>query len=173
MFWQFYSESPYFRETDYTPEIFLEQHYREHWLGRYGVVHQSNGRGIPMERSWNRVYAQGIYSDHNWMLSVKPWTEIFQHESASLHNPDIERYMGHGEISYAYKTQNDIVFSTMFRNNLESGFKRGAEEFNVSFPLHGHFKGYVRVFSGYGQSLIEYNHYTNAIALGFVLNDWI
>ncbi|MFN7095894.1 MAG: phospholipase A, partial [Burkholderiales bacterium] len=26
---------------------------------------------------------------------------------------------------------------------------------------------------GYGQSMIEYNHYTNSIGIGIALNDWI
>jgi len=34
-------------------------------------------------------------------------------------------------------------------------------------------KGYVQVFSGYGQSLIDYNRYTNGVGIGFALSDWI
>ncbi len=171
--WQFYAKSQYFRETDYMPEVFLEQHYGKHWLGRYAIVHQSNGRGIPMERSWNRVYAEGIYSNHNLMISVKPWWLVFQHASSTVHNPDITHYMGHGRILMAYKMSNNIVLSLTSRNNVESNFKRGYEEVDMSFPLFGHFKGYIKVVSGYGQTLIEYNHYTNAVGIGVVLNDWI
>ncbi len=173
MLWQVYTRSPYFRETNYEPEVFLEQHYGKHWTARYSLVHQSNGRGIPMERSWNRIYAEAIYSGNNWFVSAKPWVGIAAHQSATMHNPDIMHFMGHGRFLYAYKMPNNLVLTLMSRNNLESGFKRGAEEVDFSFPITGHFKGYVRFFSGYGQSLIEYNHYTNAVGIGFVLNDWI
>ena len=44
---------------------------------------------------------------------------------------------------------------------------------NMVFPLVNHFHGYVQGFSGYGQSLIEYNHYTNSASLGIAINDWI
>jgi len=173
MMWQVYANSQYFRETDYMPEIFVVQRYGTHWIGRYSIVHQSNGRGGDMERSWNRAYAETIYSGKNWMVSVKPWILIFAHESTTVHNPDIIHYMGHGEITAAIKTKDDLVFSTMVRNNVESRFQRGAEEVNLSFPIHGHFRGYVKFFSGYGQTLIEYNHYTNAVGIGIMLNDII
>lgn len=173
MMWQVYAKSQYFRETNYMPEVFVTEHYDTHWTGRYSVIHDSNGRGGDMERSWNRVYAETIYSNNNWMMSVKPWVAIFQHDSTTVHNPDILRYMGHGEVMTAYKTENDLVFSLMSRNNIESKFDRGAEEGTFSFPMHGHFRGYVKVFSGYGQTLIEYNHYTNAVGIGVMLNDVI
>lgn len=173
MMWQVYASSQYFRETDYAPEMFVTYHYDRNWTGRYSIIHQSNGRGGDMERSWNRVYADTTYSGNNWMVSVEPWTGVFESESTTLHNPDIFHYMGHGQVVAAYKTQNDLVFSAMSRNDLESRFQRGAEEVNMSFPINGHFRGYVKFFSGYGQTLIEYNHYTNAVGIGIVLNDLI
>lgn len=173
MVWQVYATSQYFRETDYMPEIFITERYNSNWIGRYSLNHQSNGRGGDMERSWNRAYAETIYSGENWMISVKPWIVIFAHESTTIHNPDIVQYMGHGEITAAIKTHSDLEFSVMTRNNVESHFSRGAEELNFSFPMHGHFRGYIRLFSGYGQTLIEYNHYTNAAGIGVTLNDII
>jgi len=59
------------------------------------------------------------------------------------------------------------------RNNFASGFSRGALELNYVFPIHQRVRGMLHLFSGYGQSLIEYNHYTNAIGLGIALSDWI
>jgi phospholipase A1 len=34
-------------------------------------------------------------------------------------------------------------------------------------------KGYVQFFNGYGQNLIEYNHRTAAIGIGFAFSDWL
>jgi phospholipase A1/A2 len=171
-YWQFYAKSQYFRETDYEPEIFWV-HHLTHFLDiDSGVVHQSNGRGGEYERSWNRVYVNLIYSRKHYMISIKPWALIFKDSSSDVHNPHIVDYMGNGRFLAAYKWNSQEV-SVMSRNNLQSGFTRGAEELTYSFPLFGHVKGYLQAFSGYGQSLIEYDHYTNGVGVGIALNDWI
>ena len=66
-----------------------------------------------------------------------------------------------------------IVFSIMSRNNLESGFQRGALQLSWSFPLFKwpYLKGYVQYFTGYGESLIDYDHYVNTIGFGLSLTD--
>jgi phospholipase A1 len=171
-YWQVYANSQYFRETDYEPELFFTRQEANDFSWRLGIVHQSNGLGGEFERSWNRAYAEGIYSDEHWMVSVKPWALIFQEESSDLHNPDITHFLGHGQLQVAYKV-GDNTLSFMSRNNIESGFSRGAEELDWSFPLRGHFRGFIQFFSGYGQSLIEYNHYTSSFGIGIALNDWI
>jgi phospholipase A1 len=50
---------------------------------------------------------------------------------------------------------------------------RGALQFAWSFPIGGPFKGYVQYFYGYGDGLIDYNHVSNRISLGFILYDWM
>jgi phospholipase A1 len=171
-FWQVYAKSQYFRETNYEPEIFLRRLQTDNFSWQLGIVHQSNGRGGEYERSWNRTYLQGIYSGSNWAVQANLWALIFKAESSDLHNPQIAHYLGNGNLIMSYKF-GDMTLSLMSRNNLQSGFERGAEQLTFSFPLHGHFRGFVYAFSGYGQSLIEYDHYTNAVALGIALNDWI
>lgn len=171
-YWQFYANSQYFRETDYMPELFLSYNPNEHWLFDAGVVHESNGHGGDLERSWNRAYGKVTFAQENFAVSWKPWVLIFKGESADLHNPDIKHYMGNGQVTFAYK-QNDNVFSLMSRNNIQSGFRRGALEATWSHHLISHFSLYLQGFSGYGQSLIEYNHYTSAVGVGITLNDYL
>ncbi|MCB1788057.1 MAG: phospholipase A, partial [Gammaproteobacteria bacterium] len=67
------------------------------------------------------------------------------------------------------------VFSAMSRNNIESGFSRGAVELAWSFPLgdYPYLKGYVQYFSGYGESLIDYDQYVHRIGFGLALTDWL
>jgi phospholipase A1 len=84
--------------------------------------------------------------------------------------------MGHGEVRLAYKWDKKNVLSAMFRNNIESDFKRGTVELSWSFPLwkdYKYMKGYVQYFSGYGESLIDYDHYVNRIGIGILLTDWL
>jgi phospholipase A1/A2 len=172
-YWQFYAKSQYFRETDYEPAIFLRRHVLANAEWRLGLVHQSNGRGLPYERSWNRLFLDFRISGERWMISLKPWILVFKNDSSTLHNSDIADYLGYGRIILAYKIHHH-TFSLMSRNSFESGFKRGAVELSWSFPLFStKLKGMVQFFSGYGQSLIEYNHYTNSVGIGIALSDWI
>ena len=163
-FWQVFAEkdSSPFRETNHEPEAWLS--YRTNWnfLGltsrifQLGVSHQSNGRGGVLSRSWNRVYASAIFERDNFYFGLKPWYRIPEDDDDD-DNPDITDYLGHYELRAAYKW-GENVFSAMSRNNLESGFSRGAVELTWSFPLGDYpfLKGYIQYFNGYGESLIDY-----------------
>jgi phospholipase A1 len=60
----------------------------------------------------------------------------------------------------------------MFRNNLRLDDNRSGLELDLSFPLVNSINGYVQYFTGYGESLIDYDHYNNRISLGVVIKDW-
>ena len=66
MYWQFYAKSQYFRETDYEPEVFISDNFLKNWLLNAGAVHESNGRGGELERSWNRAYLELNFSGPQW-----------------------------------------------------------------------------------------------------------
>lgn len=177
-YWQAYNKTAFFRETDYEPELFIANEINLHLFGEWhtnflnlGAVHQSNGYGGSMERSWNRIYLELIASNDNWMISLKPWFVI--HDSA-LHryNPDIVSYLGHGQVLVAYKYYRQ-VFSVIGRSFLEHGGRRSTGEFTWSFPITSNLSGYFQVFSGYGQSLIEYDHRTNSVGIGIALSNWV
>lgn len=170
MYWQLYTDSPYFREINYMPEIFLNWHPKINWFIHGGIVHQSNGRGGEYERSWNRVFMDFIFARGNWYFSIKPWVLVFKRSTSDLHNPDIQHYLGNGRFMVAYKF-GDNEISIMSRNNLQSGFKRGALQVDVSHHIYLHFNLFMELFSGYGQSLIDYKHRTNGIGIGFSLNN--
>lgn len=178
-FWQAYNSdiSSPFRETNHQPEIWLQtQHDWElfgisNTVNTLGVAHQSNGQAAELSRSWNRVYAEILLEKEHFALLLKPWIRISE-DASSDDNPDIEDYLGHGEIHLAYK-HDDHVLTLMSRNNLESGFSKGAVEIGWSFPLfqYDYIKGYIQYFTGYGESLIDYNNYVNRIGFGVLLTD--
>jgi len=179
-FWQLYNDSSApFRETNHEPEGWVQFSPSWEFFGfknsanMVGVVHQSNGRGGTLSRSWNRIYTNFVFERGNLVLSVKPWYRIAE-DADNDDNPDITDYLGHSEIRAAYKWKKH-VFSAMSRNNLESGFENGAVELSWSFPLwdYPYLKGYVQYFSGYGESLIDYDSYVNKIGFGFAITDWL
>lgn len=180
-FWQMYNSenSRPFRETNHEPEIWAQ--FRNDWqiwglensLNTVGFVHQSNGRSGVLSRSWNRVYATFLFERGNWAFAFKPWVWLSSDKDDS-DNPDIDDYMGHGEFRAVYG-RNGHVLSTMLRNQLESGFDRGAVELSWSFPVfdYPYLKGYVQYFYGYGESLIDYDRKVNRIGLGISISDWL
>lgn len=177
-YWQAYNQTAFFRETDYEPELFLANEINFHLFKTWhinfintGLVHQSNGFGGNMERSWNRIYLEAIASSDNWMVSVKPWYVIHD-GTMNKHNPNIANYLGYGQVLIAYKFCHQ-VFSLQAHNFIQSGGKRISGEFDWSFPITPYLNGYVQLFSGYGQSLIEYNHRTNSGGIGIALSNWV
>lgn len=171
MYWQFYANSQYFRETNYEPEIFLQTPIHRNGLFHISINHQSNGRGGSLERSWNRLIAQYTYASENYMVQVNLWNLIFQGQSSDLHNPDIAHYLGYDRVTLSYKIDKLVASLTM--SNLESGLSRGHVIASLSYPLTKAIRLYGQYFNGFGQSLIEYNHRTQAAGIGIALNDWI
>ena len=177
-YWQAYNKTAFFRETDYEPELFLanEINFRlfKRWVINFinvGVVHQSNGFGNRLERSWNRIYLEAITSNDVLMFSIKPWY-VFHDSTYTFKNPDLADYLGYGEITLAYKFGAQIL-SLQMHSIFEQGGKRITGLATWSFPVTPYLYGYVQLFSGYGQSLIEYNHRTNSFGLGIALSNWI
>lgn len=180
-FWQGYNSnnSSPFRETNHEPEIWLQHSSNLHFgplrnVGNsIGLVHQSNGQGGNLSRSWNYAYVTFGFELGDFVFMVKPWYR-FQENAKDDNNASITDYLGHGELTAAWK-YGDNAFSIISRNNLESGLSRGSVQLGWSFPLfnYQYIKGYVQYFSGYGESLIDYDHYVDRLGVGFLLTDFL
>lgn len=171
MYWQVYAKSQYFRETNYEPELFVENHFSRYFAAQIGINHQSNGRGGYLERSWNRAYLQLKFTGHRWLVQLRGWTLVGEAYSSKLHNPDIAWYLGHENL--VLSRQWGQLKTSLELQNLESGLKRGYVQATFSFPILKNMALYAQFFNGYGQSLIEYNHKTTGLGIGVSLNDWI
>ena len=183
-FWQVYNKdiSAPFRETNYEPEVFWIMPVPWSILGgdatlvSLGLSHQSNGRSQPLSRSWNRVYAGLVWERWRYVFYLKTWWRVPEDEkddpldARGDDNPDIEDYMGNFEFTVAYRN-NDQEVSVLLRNNLESDENRGAIQVDWTFPLEGRYRGYVQLFNGYGESLIDYDARIERVGIGIILTD--
>ena len=175
--WQIYSYSSPFRETNYEPEIFLSFDTDFNVLGLtnrlifFGVNHQSNGMGPDLSRSWNRIFMEFIADKGNFMTGLKVWYRIPEDEEED-DNPDIDKYLGYGQIWGAYKYRKN-VFSFLFRNNLRFDHNKTGFEAGWSYPIVNTFRVYVQYYNGYGECLADYNIYSNRISVGVMINDWL
>ena len=179
--WQLYNQelSRPFRETNYQPEIFYFTPLDWQPAGGntnlvIGLEHQSNGRTQKISRSWNRIYATFIFAKDNYAVSFRPWFRIPEGdkvttpEESGNDNPDITDYMGHFELIGAYKWQ-EFEFAFTGRRNFSEN--KGGMELGMTFPLTGKLKGYVQYNQGYGESLIDYNHYQKRIGIGVAITE--
>jgi len=177
-FWQLYNfeDSSPFRETNYEPELLLNFRTRYRLLGltgrfiQVGFNHQSNGQTEPLSRSWNRIVANLGFERSHLSLLLKGWYRIPE-SAEDDDNPNMEDYLGYGELwaTYIWKKNK---FGVMVRNNLQLPENRGALQLEWGFPLIPRVSGYIQYYVGYGESLLDYNHYVNRIGVGFVLTDW-
>jgi phospholipase A1 len=174
--WQVYNgdlSSP-FRETNYMPEVFGS--YRPgidiggwQWnLLNVGFTHQSNGRADPISRSWDRVFIEGGIERENFAVLARAWTRV-RPGSYEDDNPDITDYLGYGELTGIWKA-GDSSYTLMVRGNPATG--KGAGQLTwMSRPILGPMKAYVQVFSGYGETLIDYDWNQTTFGVGVTLND--
>lgn len=108
----------------------------------------------------------------NFVLSLKPWWRIPE-PADSDNNPDIEKYMGYGELRARYKFGSQVA-SVLWRNNFRSGgSNKGAVEVGLSGPLVRQLRWYIQYFDGYGESLIDYNHADQRAGAGVLFGEWL
>lgn len=190
VWWQLYTDSGPFRETNYLPEVFVTiptAQKVDDFTGlkavTVGFLHESNGQEGYRSRSWNRIYLTGAWQWKNLFLSTRVWYRLQEDEKSQSYydglssdpnepgddNPDIEKYLGYGDIKLDYLYKNS-QFGLLFRNNLRmNGDNKGALELNYSHPITDSANTflYIKLFNGYGESLIDYNRKVTKAAIGF------
>lgn len=175
--WQAFnrSASSPFRETNYEPQLFVgwaTDYQWGDWTLRdieTGFNHQSNGRSDPTSRSWNRVYARLMAQNGNFQAQIKPWYRIPE-SSSKDDNPDITKYMGYYEAQVGYEW-GESVFTAKGHYNWNTGY--GGGELGWSYPMTKTLRFYTQLYSGYGESMIDYNFNQTRFGVGIMLNDFM
>ena len=187
--WQMlnFEHSAPFRDTNFEPEIML---YRltnmeifSGWKMRlinFGLIdHQSNGQVPPYSRSWNRSYLEFIFEKgrnyiafkawHRWKESQKEQPDAYEGDD----NPDIEEYVGHGELRIFHVGQRNNLGLTI--RNTTHGDGRGSAQIDWTFPVSDKqgLRFYAQYFKGYGEMLIDYNVKRERFGIGLMLADWL
>jgi phospholipase A1 len=179
-YWQIYDgpHSRPFRESNYNPEIFLDWRAPlgagEEWTLRYGLEHESNGQTIERTRSWNRAYLWPRYDLPGLSLSLKYWYRFPEPKKTAAtdpqgdENPNILGYLGRFEAYAAYTAGASLELSGMYRRGTLDPI--GTVELNaltdLGFDLGGSIRFIAQYFSGYGESLIDYDHRVDKFGLG-------
>ncbi len=178
--WQAFNirNSSPFRETMYEPEMIAtlgtggESGLK---LINLGWVHQSNGRSLPESRGWYRVY---LLTGWEWndMTSIllRGWKRVMEN-SVRDDNPDIIDYQGRGDLVIRWEPRDKSqAIAVLLRNNLKRTDNRGYMQIDWATPVQfgSAARMHLQMSSGYGESLIDYNHRQNTIGLGFSFREW-
>ena len=172
--WQIYNKllSRPFRETNYEPEIILNFATNFNVLGfkarmaGLSFTHQSNGRAVPLSRSWNRVIGHMAFEKKNWSVFLRGWYRLKDEEDE---NPAIADYMGRGDVQVVHFVGKNI-FSLRGVHSLRTGDNnQGLLQFDWTFPVVKNLKGHLQLMDGYGETLIDYNHRQTIIGIGVSL----
>ena len=171
-------ESRPFRETDYNPEFFYRFQPRapagREWGADLGAEHESNGRGEPDSRSWNRVYLAPFFQYGPLRAELKLWQRLKERakktpeDTGGDENPDIIDYYGYGELRLAYTSRRQHRASLMTRWNFATD--KGALQLGYSLPTGTkNLFIYGQLWTGYGESLIDYNRYITRYGIGILI----
>ncbi|MBG6072230.1 MULTISPECIES: phospholipase A [unclassified Polaromonas] len=188
-YWQLFSGniSRPFRTTDHEPElVYVYPHqialpggwnYR---LSGLGLVHQSNGQSDPLSRSWNRTYLMGaaekeLGPDSSLRLQGRIWKRINE-AAVDDNNPGIEDFVGRAELTGSWQINKANTVGVTLRHSLRSK-ARGSTRVDwlmapTSSPNYTGLRYHVQLFSGYGDSLLDYNKRRNVLSVGLSLVDW-
>ncbi len=183
-FWQIYIDSSPFRESLYNPEGFVifpvHDNYSIFQLRsvKVAMAHKSNGQpdtsevmfsdGSHMQnlsKSINYFYTT-FRLQHKTLLSDFTFLLPFPGSANLSDNPDLMHYLGYTELKMSYFVNRHMI-SGMIRGNLAT--KKGAVEITYSHPhpLNDSTYWYVKFFSGYCESLIDYNRKITKLSVGF------
>lgn len=183
-YWQLFSGdiSRPFRTTDHEPELIYVYPLNVQLPGqgrlRYGglgLVHQSNGQGLPLSRSWNRAYLMaGAQWGSEWLLQTRLWRRADE-SAANDDNPGIENTLGRAEVKLTWNPNTQHTFGMTWRHSLRTE-GNGSVRLEWLRPLNSHDKGgpgnlrlHMQIFSGYGDSLLDYNRLRTTYSLGLSL----
>jgi phospholipase A1 len=187
-YWQLFNPtlSRPFRSTDHEPELTyiypLQSAQFGTWRLRYAGVsanHQSNGQSLPLSRSWNRIIAKaGWEYGNDFAINANLWQRIPE-DAASDDNPEIADLVGRAEVAAVWNVDPLNALSMTVRHSLAANANgsvrvawwhklgtAGAAGERSGLRFH------TELFSGYGDSLLDYNRKRTVLSVGLTLLDW-
>lgn len=184
-YWQLFTPgiSRPFRSTDHEPELMYVHPLEASaagWRLRYGgigVVHHSNGQSLPYSRSWNRAYLMAGAERGPLEVQGRIWRRIDE-DPLKDDNPGISDHFGRAELRATWHANANNRFTATARHNL-SRTSRGSmrlEWFRTLWDDNdaspGGLQLHTQIFSGYGDTLLDYNRRRSVFSIGVSLADW-
>jgi phospholipase A1 len=173
-FWQLYNSdwSRQFRETNYSPELFLRKVHDVKWGNHFhliahdlGYVHESNGQIQELSRSWDRLFVRTFIYYRGFVIIPSAWYRL-KGKKENNQLPNGQEFLGHGEIRLEKNTGiGRLSFKGLITKN------QPAVEFGYSYPITETINFYLKGNYGHGVSLIDYRHEAARVGIGIVTAD--
>jgi phospholipase A1 len=176
--WDWNQPSTPFFDSSYRPELLFSRArlWTNSWLRldlAGGLQHESNGRDGADSRSLNIAYLRPtvlLGHEDRWFLSLAPRAWGYLGELTD--NPDIADYRGYFDLRAVVGTPWGVQLSTLLRAGKD--FENGSAQFDLTIPLsetflHSPLFLQVQYFTGYGESLLNYNQREDQFRVGFGL----
>ncbi|MFN6972228.1 MAG: phospholipase A [Rheinheimera sp.] len=180
--WQLWNstDSAPFRSTDYQPELIyvvpvakrfgeLGDGWRVRML-QFGVAHQSNGQSDPLSRSWNKIYGGLALDKGNFGLNWR-YHQRIPESLEEDDNRDLIDYIGSHELTATW-LPGAATAMLVWRNDL-SNLSQGSFQLDMTYPVDDRkldgLRWHLQLFSGYGETLLDYNIRQHSVGLGVML----
>lgn len=187
-YWQIFTSdlSRPFRSTDHEPELMYiyptDIELGRRWRWRYAgwsINHQSNGQSEPLSRSWNRnILMAGFERGNSLQVLARAWHRVPE-AAANDDNPDIADLVGRAEIAGYWHPDDKNTFGLTLRHSLRAQAngslklqwmrRFGGSDVDAN---HSGLRFHTQLFSGYGDSLLDYNRRRTVLSVGWSLVDW-
>ncbi|WP_086011197.1 phospholipase A [Sphingomonas sp. PAMC 26605] len=174
MFWAVDRASTPVRAQGYSPEVFVDVPVSPSLLIGGGFREDSNGGGVTNSIDVNRLYLRAHKTfdlGDRWRLALAPMVWGYFGDQGLA--PDLDRYWGYTSLGMTLGQRDGWKLAVTGRGNPGTG--KGSAEAFLSYPL-------VRIddrlprlylfsqfFTGYGETLVEYNRNVSHARFGIAL----
>lgn len=162
-FWQLgnsKNSSP-FRESNYRPEVFVLTPINNNFNFYVGYRHESNGRGGPLSRSWERIFSSLEIKNNILSSKLEGWYSFDVED-----NPDIDKYIPPWIFTLKLPVNSSIVSVS---SSYDLHYKRGYFQLEINRRITKALSLYMQYRNGYGESLIDYDLKNSRIMFGLSL----
>ena len=159
--WDLGSVSEPFHDSSYRPSVFYVMRQDRQTAWQVGYEHESNGKAGTESRSIDILFIRpmmelGSSGRYRLILAPKVWAYVDKSE-----NPDIQEYRGYADLFVLYEMQEG--FGILDGLQLSASARRGTSkhygsvQVDLSWPLGRVVYGHVQYFSGWGETILDYN----------------
>jgi phospholipase A1/A2 len=179
--WDWSAPSAPFFDTSYQPAFLYSQErffgggerdkFRFDW--QMGLQHESNGQAEPDSRSLNIAFVRPTVvfgRNDSFQLTLQP--RVWAYIGGLSENRDLDDYRGYGDLRVVLGWRRGLQLATTGRIGADG--KNHSVQLDLTYPVMRLLRNssaylHAQYFTGYGESLLNYNERSDVFRFGFAL----
>lgn len=179
--WDWSAPSAPFYDTSYQPAFLYSQErclgggerdkFRFDW--QMGVQHESNGKADPDSRSLNIAFVRPTVvfgRNDSFQLTLQP--RVWAYLGGLSDNRDLDEYRGHADLRVVLGWRRGLQLAATGRIGADGG--NHSVQLDLTYPVMRYLRNssayvHLQYFTGYGESLLNYNQRSDMLRFGFAL----